>query len=191
MFTPNPSEVVSDDKDLLVLVNSNDEEIGLLDKVSCHVANGVLHRAVSVFILNSNGEVLLQKRHDSKALWGGYWSNACCSHPHPQESALDAATRRVGEELGLTLALEFCFKFEYQATFDSNHAEHELCSVFIGGADRDPVVNDTEISDWRWVPARVLDRYMLDENMPLTPWLRLEWQQLRASPDVLRRYTNA
>ena len=94
MPNPSRSEIVSDDRDLLIVVNSDDEEIGTLDKVSCHANEGVLHRAISVFLLNSEGEVLLQQRHESKALWGGYWSNACCSHPRLHETTHDAAQRR-------------------------------------------------------------------------------------------------
>ena len=180
------SEIVSDDRDLLILVNSDDEEIGTLDKVSCHANKGVLHRAISVFLLNSKGEVLLQQRHESKALWGGYWSNACCSHPRLHETTQDAAHRRVLEELGLEVKLRFCFKFEYHAAFDGSHAEHELCSVFIGVVHEDPVINETEVKDWRWVPPQVIDSYLQEDHPKLTPWLKIEWEHLQKNQNYFK-----
>ena len=179
MKTDHRSEIVSDDRDLLVLVNADDEEVGLLDKVSCHADNGILHRAISVFLFNPNGDILLQQRHASKALWGGYWSNACCSHPRQQETTLEAAKRRVFEELGLSVPLNFCFKFQYQAAFNESHAEHELCSVFCGVTDRDPDVNLTEVNAWEWVSAQELQRRVENEPSSLTPWLKMEWEQLQ------------
>ena len=190
---PNPSysKIVSDDRDLLILVNSDDEEIGTLDKVSCHANKGVLHRAISVFLLNSKGEVLLQQRHESKALWGGYWSNACCSHPRLHETTHDAAQRRVLEELGLEVKLRFCFKFEYHAAFDGSHAEHELCSVFVGVVHEDPVINETEVKDWRWVHPQVMDSYLQEDHPKLTPWLKIEWERLQKNPELLKGIVDA
>ena len=107
------AEVVSFSDELLILVDSDDQEIGYLDKESCHNGDGKLHRAFSVFIFNSDGKLLLQQRKSSKRLWGGYWANTCCSHPRKGETVDGASQRRLLEEVGLVSKLKWLFKFEY------------------------------------------------------------------------------
>ena len=179
MASTTKTDVVSRDDELLILVDSGDVATGSMDKAACHAGGGVLHRALSVFILDPSGRVLLQQRHDSKRLWPGYWANSCCSHPRLGETTAEAARRRCDEELGLEVALEFLFKFEYRAFFGDVGAEFELCSVFLGRSDRDPVVNTTEIADWRWESPDAIDRALHDAPARFTPWFRLEWQRLR------------
>ena len=173
------NQIVSHDDDILVLVDSDDRELGVIDKVRAHQGNGMLHRAVSVFLFNSDGEVLVQKRHPSKPLWGGYWSNSCCTHPRPGEDTLSAASRRISEELGVSAQLQFRYKFEYSAAFDPNYSERELCSVFTGTINVDPMINTTEISDWRWLSPTEVDQVLANRSEKLTPWFKLEWNRLR------------
>lgn len=172
------SEIVSNDSDLLVLVDSDDQAIGLRDKLSCHVGQGVLHRALSVFLFNERGEVLLQKRASQKQLWGDCWSNSCCTHPFFGESPQDGARRRVRQELGLDVELEFVYKFEYQASWTESFAENELCSVFVGKVTQDPNVNEQEISEFKWVSPEFLDDIVVQDDPVYTPWLKLEWPEL-------------
>ena len=88
-------------------------------------------------------------------------------------------TRRVAEELGLTVDLRFVYKFEYHAEWKTGDSEHELCSVFVGAVDRDPIVNPTEIQEWRWASVDDVDA-AIDRDAPdFTPWLKLEWRELR------------
>jgi isopentenyl-diphosphate delta-isomerase len=171
--------VVSSDTDQLILVNSQDEEIGFDDKLSCHDGQGKLHRAFSVLLFNEKRELLIQRRAPGKRLWGGYWSNSCCSHPRVGETMDEAAKRRVLEELGLSVSdLTFLYKFEYHAQFGDVGAEHELCTVFIGRADLDPVVNENEISQWRYIGASTLEAELEANPEHYTPWFKMEWQQI-------------
>jgi isopentenyl-diphosphate delta-isomerase len=171
--------VVSSDTDQLILVNSQDEEIGFDDKLSCHDGQGKLHRAFSVLLFNEKRELLIQRRAPGKRLWGGYWSNSCCSHPRVGETMDEAAKRRVLEELGLSVSdLTFLYKFEYHAQFGDVGAEHELCTVFIGRADLDPVVNENEISQWRYIGASALEAELEANPEHYTPWFKMEWQQI-------------
>ncbi len=172
-------EVVSSDAERLVLVNSRDEPVGFLDKSACHDGAGVLHRAFSLFVLNGSGELLLQRRHASKRLWPDYWSNTCCSHPRAGEEMDVAVARRLAEEVGLTADLRFAFKFEYRAEFGDAGAEHELCWVYVGATTDTPVINTSEISEWRWVAPAELDRELAEHPEGFTPWLRIEWARLR------------
>ena len=166
------------DAEALILVDGTDREVGYLDKVRCHAGRGVLHRAFSLLIFNGARELLVQQRAASKRLWPRYWSNSCCSHPRRRETMEAATRRRLGEELGLSCALQFLFKFEYQAQFDATGAEHELCSVYIGRSDAPPRINHDEIDAWRWVsPERLEQELAGPEAERFTPWFRLEWER--------------
>ena len=172
------TDIISDDRDLLILVDSSDEEIGELDKEACHDGSGKLHRAISVFIFNRDGDLLIQQRHAQKRLWGSAWSNSCCSHPRVGEETDVAARRRVAEELGLETPLRFLFKFEYRSGYDEKGTEHELCSVYEGQVDCEPIVNTNEIQAWEWVSSPELNRRIEQTPNDFTPWLRIEWARI-------------
>jgi isopentenyl-diphosphate delta-isomerase len=167
------------DPDALILVDESDHGVGYLSKVLCHEGRGVLHRAFSLLIFNSSGELLIQQRARTKRLWPGYWSNSCCSHPRGRETMEQATQRRLREELGLRCPLQFLFKFQYQAQFDATGAENELCSVFIGRATGPVTVNEEEILDWRWIDIESLQHDMAARGAAsFTPWFMLEWTRI-------------
>ena len=166
--------------DALILVDEQDQGVGYLSKSLCHEGRGVLHRAFSVLIFNPLGELLIQQRAPGKRLWPLYWSNSCCSHPRGSETLEAATQRRLHEELGLTCGLQFLYKFQYQAQFDANGAEHELCSVFIGRTPDEPQVDPEEILAWRWIAPAALEAEMArPADVKFTPWFLLEWAQIR------------
>ena len=171
--------VVSFDAEPLILVDEQDEAIGYLSKADCHDGDGVLHRAFSLFVFNDDGEVLLQQRAKDKRLWGGYWSNSCCSHPRRGEALDEAIHRRLHQELGCHAELEFVYKFQYQASFGAAGSEHELCSVYVGRLLDDVRPNKTEIADWKFVRPQDVDEWLDQDPDSLTPWFRMEWQRLR------------
>jgi isopentenyl-diphosphate delta-isomerase len=174
-----PERVVSFDDEPLVLVDAQDRELGYLDKAAAHRGRGTLHRAFSLFIFNGKGELLLQQRAPGKRLWPGYWSNTCCSHPRRGEDLDTAVQRRLDEELGLKCKLEFLFKFEYQAQFDADGAEHELCWVYAGRSDKPPRVNPNEIAAVRYLGADALDAEIAARPGEFTPWFKIEWARIR------------
>lgn len=173
------SDIVSSEAEPLVLVNSADEPVGFLDKSACHDGNGRLHRAFSLFVFNSQGELLIQRRAANKRLWSGFWSNSCCSHPRRNEIMVDAVNRRLEQELGLEVDLAYLYKFEYTANFGDLGTEHELCWVYAGRTASLPVVNTTEIDEWRWISATELDKELATDNNAFTPWFKLEWQRIQ------------
>lgn len=172
------NEVVSFDDEKLILVDELDNITGYETKDICHNGQGILHRAFSIFIFNSKNELLLQQRDSSKRLWGNYWSNSCCSHPRKGESYEVATVRRLQEELGLKADLKFLFKFQYQATFGKEGSENELCSVYIGRSDQAPLVNKTEISDWKYISIDELNKDLQTNPESYTPWFKMEWQRM-------------
>ena len=147
---------------------------------SLHQGAGTLHRAFSIFLFNEAGDVLLQQRSADKPLWANYWSNTCCSHPRRGESYGVATRRRLKEELGVEAELRFTHRFRYQAQFSAEGAEHELCSVYVGRIDGDPMPNPQEVSDWQWISPSALDEWLDTNPENLTPWFKLEWAELRS-----------
>ncbi len=174
-------EVVSNASEQLILVDELDREIGYQAKNDCHLGKGTLHRAFSIFVLNSANELLLQQRSPSKMLWPSYWSNTCCSHPRRGEAMQDAVTRRLAQELGFECPLEFLYKFKYQAQFGAIGAEHEYCWVYYGRYDGPVDANVNEIAAWRWVDVASLERELAVTPDRFTPWFKMEWVHIKAN----------
>jgi len=172
-----PNEAAAD-LDALILVDAADREVGHLSKARCHDGQGVLHRAFSLLIFNEAGELLLQQRAPSKRLWPLFWSNSCCSHPRRAESMEAATRRRLYEELGLSCPLQFLYKFQYQAQFESVGSEQELCSVYIGLC-REPLrIDSNEIMAWRWIRPQDLESELAVTPEKFTPWFKMEWARI-------------
>ncbi len=170
---------VSSDAEELILVDADDRVLGHASKGDAHDGQGNLHRAFSLFVFNSAGELLLQQRSPGKRLWPGFWANSCCSHPRRGESMQQATERRLAEELGMQCELHYLFKFEYHADYQGLGAEHELCSVYVGQTDAPVQANRSEVAAWRFVSPGELDAEMHSHPQRFTPWLKLEWQRLR------------
>lgn len=174
-------EIVSNASEDLILVDELDREIGSRSKTECHLGKGVLHRAFSIFVLNDDNELLLQKRSASKMLWPNYWSNTCCSHPRRGESMQEAVGRRLRQELGFECPLEFLYKFKYHARYGGVGAEHEYCWVYYGRYDGPVDVNVNEIAAWRFIGVDALERELAAAPETFTPWFKMEWVHIRAN----------
>ena len=156
----------------VVLVDQNNNVIGYMEKMEAH-EKGLLHRAFSIFIFNSNNELLLQQRAISKYHSGGLWTNTCCSHPRKQEKFIDAAKRRLIEEMGMSANLEKAFSFTYKAHLDHNLIEHELDWVFIGKSDVLPVINKDEVESYKYINFQDLIKDVDDNPDIYTEWLKI------------------
>jgi isopentenyl-diphosphate Delta-isomerase len=162
----------------VVLVDARDNAVGTAPKLQAH-RSGLLHRAISVFVFDEAGRVLLQRRALDKYHSSGLWSNACCSHPRPGEQPHAAAIRRLQEEMGMSAPLEYCFSFIYKAQLDEGLWEHELDHVFIGSADADPTPQAAEVAEWRWVSPEVLEGELAAHPDRFTAWFPMAYEKLR------------
>ena len=165
-------------EDMLILVDSSDNEIGFLSKSECHMGAGQLHRAFSVFIFNSSGEVLIQKRSPQKKLWGLHWSNSCCSHPRKNENIESAVNRRLAEELTIQCPIHFLYKFTYQENFGNVGSEHELCYVYVGLFDGEIKADPNEVAEYKFLSPQKLDREIKTSSENFTPWMQMEWNTI-------------
>jgi isopentenyl-diphosphate delta-isomerase len=155
--------------EFVILVDEHDNTIGKMEKQKAHV-EGVLHRAFSIFIFNSKKELLLQKRASTKYHCGGMWTNTCCSHPRENESVLDAANRRLQEEMGMHSLLKPIFTFVYKAEFANGLTEHEFDHVFFGESNEMPSINIEEVEDFRFVGIEELQNEIKETPQNFTPW---------------------
>jgi isopentenyl-diphosphate delta-isomerase len=157
----------------IVLVNEKDHEIGQKEKMQAHI-DGDLHRALSIQLYNSKGELLIHKRASSKYHCGGLWTNTCCSHPFPGELTIDAAKRRLYEELGYKqINLVEKFVFQYKASFENGLTENEIDHVFTGSADiNPPEIDPEEIEDYKWISPDELKKDMQKSPLKYTVWFK-------------------
>jgi isopentenyl-diphosphate delta-isomerase len=148
-----------------------------------------LHRAFSLFLFNDAGELLLQRRAPEKRLWGGFWSNSCCSHPRRGESLEVATSRRLLDELNFETSLEHVYYFCYEASFGAAGSENELCHVFLGKTTNNVRPNDSEIAGIRYISAAALEQEFDMCPEQFTPWFKQEWRELQLNySEQLGRY---
>lgn len=157
---------------MVILVDRDDRPVGQAPKLEAH-EKGLLHRAVSVLLFNSQGELLIQRRAACKYHSGGLWANSCCSHPAVGETVAQAAGRRLREELGISAPLHHLRTFIYRARLDRGMVEHELDHVFVGRSDRLPVPDPGEVSEYRYLPLPEIRREMLLHPDQYAVWFRI------------------
>jgi isopentenyl-diphosphate delta-isomerase len=156
----------------VIVVNQQGQEIGSESLLKAHTA-GTLHRSFGVFIINSQNHMLLQKRNINKMHSGGLWCNTCSSHPNPGEKTLDAAHRRLMEEMDIDCPLQEAFTFIYQVNFEKNHiCEHEFGHVFIGFCDTVPHPNPEEVDAYRWMSLDRISRDIVDNPSHYAYWFK-------------------
>src|SRR4051812_15260648 len=161
----------------VVLVDESDREIGTMEKLEAHRL-GRLHRAFSVFIFNSKGEMLLQKRAAGKYHSPGLLTNACCSHQRPGESNEAAASRRLFEEMGIKADLKKRGSFIYRSEFDNGLTEHEFDHVFEGITDRIPSPDTEEVQDYCWMPVTDIKNEIGKNPEKFTTWFRIALEKI-------------
>ena len=158
--------------DKVILVDQHDQVIGEMEKLEAHL-KGVLHRAFSVFLFNDAGELLLQQRAFSKYHSGGLWTNTCCSHPAPGEEIVEAALRRLNQELGIEdVEVEIVHHFVYKAEFDNGLTEHEFDYVLKGKYNGVPDLNREEVESVRWISLQQLGEEITNSPEQFTFWFR-------------------
>ena len=156
-------------EEYVILVNEQDQPVGLMEKQTAHVTPH-LHRAFSIFIFNSKGELLMQQRALSKYHSPGLWTNTCCSHPRANETLEEATSRRLWEEMGMHCGMHEVYTFIYKAPVGEGLTEHEFDHVFIGQSDDAPQINHEEVESWKYMSLTELA-----DDIQLHPELYTEW----------------
>ncbi len=171
----------------VILVNEQDEQIGTMEKMEAHEKKQ-LHRAFSIFIFNNQGKMLLQQRAISKYHSGGLWTNACCSHPYPNETVENAASRRLFEELGFKTTLTKAFHFVYDTAFDNGLYEYEFDHVFTGKYNDEIIPDDNEVMNYCYKTIDEIKSDILQKPAMYTAWFKIALpkleEYLKASPTL-------
>lgn len=160
------------EKDYLILVDENDIAWGKLEKDLVH-EKGILHRAFSVFIFNSESEMLLQQRADGKYHSAGLWTNTCCSHPRYGEELADAVERRLWEEMKIKCDAQYAFSFLYNETLENGLIENEFDHVFIGNSDAIPFPDPEEVKNWKYESIENIKDLLTTSPEIFTVWFRI------------------
>lgn len=165
---------------LIQLVDINDHPIGLADKTIAH-RQGLLHRAISVIIYNTDGHMLLQQRAADKYHSPLLWTNAACTHPLPTEAPIDAAYRRLQEEMGIACTLQHQYSFVYKAILDNNMIEHEYDHVFIGITNQLPDINEAEVADYKYLAPEHIALQLQQSPEWFTAWFKIIFEKTHQS----------
>lgn len=168
----------------VILVNENDEPIGTMEKMAAH-HGAHLHRAISVFITDTQGRWLLQQRTMDKYHSKGKWSNASCSHPAPGEATSAAAHRRLMQEMGLATELTGLFIFKYKAELENNLTEHEIDHVFVGVTNLPPHPNPEEVMAYRYLGFDDLKKEIEAHPDAFSAWFKLIYEEVQQHIDTL------
>lgn len=167
--------MINDNK--VILVDEFDNELGVMEKLQAHT-HASLHRAISVFIVDSNGNWLIHRRHFDKYHSAGLWSNTCCSHPAPGESTADAAARRLKYEMGISTELTYLFHFVYRAELDNGLTEYELDHVFGGVTDSIPFPHSDEVEEYRYITFEQLALEIEQSPENFSEWFKLIFERV-------------
>lgn len=162
----------------VILVNESDEEVGFMEKMEAH-EKALLHRAFSVFVFNSSGELLLQQRASEKYHSANLWTNTCCSHPRPGETVAQAADRRLMEEMGFRTPLQKAFDFVYKAPFDNGLTEHEFDHVFIGTHDGKIEMNRLEVQAYAFRSFETIETMIQTCPEQFTSWFLIAFPKVK------------
>lgn len=187
-------------KEMLVLVDENDNPIGLEEKVKCHLPDGKLHRAFTALLFDKKGHLVLTKRSPTKMLWPGDWDGTVASHPRQSETYVSSAERRIPEEIGITCKMEYLFKFEYHVPYKNVGSENEICGTLIGIIEPSSKFNlvKDEIIEILWGDANEIGNEIKKNPLSYCPWMLIalfllpssEKKMLEKHQEILKQWMN-
>lgn len=180
---PTQLQKMQTEQEQLIAVNAQNVPIGPVEKISAHRNPATRHRAITVFLQNDQGEILITQRSNRKPLWPQWWDAACSTHQWwPKESAVEATNRRLPFEIGITAGqithLQEVLHYQYQAKYSDQWTEHEVNYLVLGNFTGEPTPNQDEVSAWEWVPLAELQQELALNNHRFAPWFPLAVQEL-------------
>ena len=175
----------------VILVDENDNPIGIEEKVKCHLPNGKLHRAFTALLFDKEGKLVITKRSPNKMLWPGDWDGTLASHPRESETFVSSAERRMPYEVGISCKFEYLFKFEYHVPYKDVGSENEICGTVLGILEKSSKFNlvKDEISDLKWITADELVKELEKIPEKYCPWMLIALYFLpSAEKSMLTKY---
>lgn len=158
-------------EELVVLVDEQNNVIGTASKDTVHTTDTPLHRAFSLFIFNSKKQLLITKRASTKKTFAGVWTNTLCGHPAPNEIVIDAAKRRLVEELSISgVDMKEVSPYRYKFADKNGIVENEICPILVGYFDGDPLPKAGEVDEWKWMDWKKFLEEIKINPEPYSPW---------------------
>ncbi len=190
MSAPSPTPPMLDldrmqsENEQLIAVSTENTPLHPIEKLTAHQNPGTLHRAITVFLFNPAGELLITQRSATKPLWPLWWDAACSTHQWwPAESTESASKRRLPFEIGIELSqihnFTEQFHYEYHAVYDENWAENEINYILTGTTEAFPKINPAEVADFAWVSQKELEAELSEAQHRFAPWFPLAWERLQ------------
>ena len=178
-------------EEFVILVDENDNEIGVEEKVKCHLPQGKLHRAFTALLFDVDGNLVLTKRAKEKMLWPGDWDGTFASHPRKSETYVSSGERRMPEELGIEGKLDYLNKFEYHANYKEVGSENEICGTLIGTIEKSTKLKEIqgEIDEIKWISPKDLMSNLVSEPQKYCPWMLIALFFLEKSEKKMENYT--
>lgn len=174
----------------VVLVDEQDNVLGIEDKLQAHNANTRLHRGFSAFLFNSSRQFLIQKRITEKKTWGGFWSNSFCGHPQINETYEQAVARHAKFELGIELqAIHFVAHYRYKFSI-GDIVENEICPIYLVLSDDAVVINKDEVEEIQLLSWHDFLLYAKQNHEQFTPWCMEEAELLEGS-GILKKFMDS
>lgn len=161
--------------ELVVLVDEQNNDIGTAPKDTVHTHDTPLHRGFSLFVFNTKGNVLVTRRAASKKTFPSVWTNTVCGHPGPGESTIDAAKRRLKDELGIeNIEIQEVTPYRYRFADRNGIVENEICPILIATFNGNPKPDIQEVNDWKWMEwKKLLEEIQIHPDI-YSPWCREE-----------------
>lgn len=157
--------------ELVVLVDEQNNPIGTAPKDEVHSEHTPLHRAFSLFLFNSKNELLLTKRATNKKTFPGMWTNTVCGHIAPNETTVNAAKRRLKDELGITgVEVKEVSPYRYRFVDKNDVVENEICPILVAHSDAHPIPNPSEVEEWKWMPWKKFLEEIQTNASVYSPW---------------------
>ena len=180
-------------EEFVILVDENDNPIGIEEKVRCHLPDGKLHRAFTALLFDRDGRLVLTRRAKEKMLWPNDWDGTFASHPRESETYVSSGERRMPEELGIAGKLDYLHKFEYHVPYKNIGSENEICGTLIGIIDKQTELKEIEgeIDEIRWISAKELLSELNTNPQNYCPWMLIALELLKKSEQtMLEKYAN-
>ena len=160
--------------ELFDVVNERDQVLRSATRRDVH-AQKLLHRAVHIFIFNSNGEIFLQQRSLLKDLEPGVWSASCSGHVDAGESYDDAAVRELSEEIGLVLPKKPERWLRLSACEETGH---EFLWIYRAKSDGPLSLNAAEVMDGGWFAIEQIRNGVLHSPEDFSSSFRFIWSRV-------------
>jgi len=171
----------------VTLVDSHNNQIGVAPKDTVHTKDTPLHRAFSLYLFNSRKQLLVTQRAVHKKTFPGVWTNSVCGHVSPGEAAIDAVKRRVKDELNIVASnVKEVAPYQYRFADKNGIVENEICPIFIGFTKEDPIVNPTEVENWKWIDWKEFLETVRNNPGSYSPWSEEEALILQQTNPELR-----